>query len=347
MKMTIRKIAELAGVSRGTVDKVVHGRRGVSDEVRQKVQGIIEETGYTLPETEKKPVEKTYRVVVIMPRTNNPFFASIKHGMDAMRKVLPEGRILVEYSFCDGSDVAQMLYLINCAEEQGMHGLLLRGVQSHRLSDRLNRLYERKIPVVLFDADVTDAKRLCFVGEDSYASGRVAASLLAKSINGKGEVAVIGGMENITSHYARLRGFEDVIRERFPGIKIVEEINCLDQSAIAYEKTRLLLQKYPNLKGIFSVVGCTGDIGQALLERQQQTIKMVCYNFTQDITALVKRNVVDFSIGLMPNQQGMNALQIMSEYLLEGKKPKKDFMEIPLVIGVDENIDQLTKNEII
>lgn len=37
MKMTIRKIAELAGVSRGTVDKVVHDREGVSNEVRAQV----------------------------------------------------------------------------------------------------------------------------------------------------------------------------------------------------------------------------------------------------------------------------------------------------------------------
>lgn len=50
MKITIRKIAELAGVSRGTVDKVVHGRSGVGDDVRARVQAIIDAEGYTLPQ---------------------------------------------------------------------------------------------------------------------------------------------------------------------------------------------------------------------------------------------------------------------------------------------------------
>ena len=55
MKITIRKIAELAGVSRGTVDKIVHDRAGVSDEVRAQVQKVIDESGYKL--STRKPKE--------------------------------------------------------------------------------------------------------------------------------------------------------------------------------------------------------------------------------------------------------------------------------------------------
>ena len=47
MKVTIKEIAERAGVHRATVDKVLHNRVGVSDEVRMKVQRIIKEMGYT------------------------------------------------------------------------------------------------------------------------------------------------------------------------------------------------------------------------------------------------------------------------------------------------------------
>ena len=46
MKMTIRKIAELAGTSRSAVDKVIHDRPGVSEAVRQEVLRVIEQTGY-------------------------------------------------------------------------------------------------------------------------------------------------------------------------------------------------------------------------------------------------------------------------------------------------------------
>ena len=68
MKITIKEIAEMAGVHRATVDKVLHKRPGVSDEVRQKVQKIIDEVGYT-PNMAGKVLQKqgkVYRLAAIL-----------------------------------------------------------------------------------------------------------------------------------------------------------------------------------------------------------------------------------------------------------------------------------------
>ncbi|MGN1031498.1 MAG: LacI family DNA-binding transcriptional regulator [Butyricicoccaceae bacterium] len=349
MKVTIRKIAEESGVSRGTVDKVVHGRPGVSDEVRARVQAVIDSHGYA-PRHRKKQEEpelRHYIVSVILPRLTNPFFVNVKHGIDEMQKMLPGAQISTEYFFCDSANIPEILSVLDYVEERGVDGIILRGVQSRRLRDRLNALHENKIPVVLLDADVPEAKRLCLVGEDSRTSGRVAASLLAKSIGGAGEIAVIGGFQNITTHRVRLLGFEEVIRERFPEIRIVDVVNCHDQSVIAYEETLRLMQKYPNLKGIFSAVGCAGDIGQALIEAQHRQIKMVSYNFTPDIIALVKRGIIDFTIGLTPSQQGATALRVLADFLLSNQKPAREFLEMPIIIGVDENVEVLSQSQMI
>ena len=155
-------------------------------------------------------------------------------------------------------------------------------------------------------------------------------------------MAIISGLPDMSTHRARVQGFEQVMRERFPKICIVEKINSRDQSVIAYEKTRYLLRQYPHLRGIFNAVGCTGDIGQALIDQQAQHIKMVCYNMTPDIVALVKRGIVDFAIGLAPYQQGFSAMNAMTAYLTQGKQPAA-FIELPQLIGIDENIEALAK----
>lgn len=349
MKITIRKIAELAGVSRGTVDKVVHGRAGVSDEVRAQVQSIIEEYGYKLPVRKPKTVappvepERSYRVAVIAPRLTNPFFEKVIRGMQDALTAESAQSVHAEYFYCDSENVNEQLSILYYLEERGIDGILLRGTRNQRLCDRINHLMERKIPVLLFDSDVPGCKRLCFVGEDSGASSRVAASLLAKSIGEEGEVAIISGLPDMPTHRARVQGFEQVMRERFPKIRIVEKINSRDQSVIAYEKTRYLLRQYPHLRGIFNAVGCTGDIGQALIDLKAQHIKMVCYNMTPDIVALVKRGIVDFAIGLAPYQQGFSAMNAMAAYLTQGKQPAA-FIELPQLIGIDENIEALAKN---
>lgn len=349
MKITIRGIAALSGVSRGTVDKVVHGRAGVSDEVRARVQQVIDSYAYAPPRREKPAAAEQPRRVIaaILPRLTNPFFANVKRGMDEVQQQYRDRNISVEYFYCDSTNVAETLSVMDYLEERGVDGFVLRGIQSERLRERLDALHGRGVPVVLFDADVPRAKRLCMVGEDSRASGRVAASLLAKSIGGAGDVAIIGGLPDITAHRARLQGFEAVIRERYPAIRIVEVVNSRDQSVIAYEKTGLLLKQYPNLRGIFSVVGCTGDIGQALIDNQVANVKVVSYNFTPDVVALVKRGIVDFTIGLTPSRQGATALQLLAGYLLTGSKPKASFIEMPILIGMDENIDLLSQNQMI
>ncbi len=76
-------------------------------------------------------------------------------------------------------------------------------------------------------------------------------------------------------------------------------------------------------------------------------MKMVCYNFTDDVVALIKRGVVDFAIGLTPYRQGITAMQTMIEYLLQGRTPAQPFIEMPLLIGIDENIDVLARNVMI
>ena len=63
---------------------------------------------------------------------------------------------------------------------------------------------------------------------------------------------------------------------------------------------------------------------------------------TPDIVALVKRGIVDFAIGLAPYQQGFAAMNAIVDYLTQGIQPAP-FIELPQLIGIDENIEELAK----
>lgn len=54
LKITTQRIAELAGVSRGAVDKTIHGRPGVRADVRRRILQVIQETGYVSPQERKR-----------------------------------------------------------------------------------------------------------------------------------------------------------------------------------------------------------------------------------------------------------------------------------------------------
>lgn len=348
MKITINKIAEMAGVSRGAVDKVLHNRPGVRPEVRSRILDVIAQTGYSPLHPPRKAVPAvTKTAAVILPRQSNPFFAALKRGMDYTCETLRDAGLIFEYYFCDDADINGMLSLLERLESRPIDAYLIRGVRSERLRKKLDALSESGRAVILIDSDVPGAQRLCLVGEDCYKSGRIAASLLAKSIGFSGEAAIIGGFPEINTHRLRIKGFEDVIRERWPKIQIVEKLFTLDQRAIAYKRTCVLLDQRPNLRGIFSLDSCAGEIGQAIIDRRcRERIKMICYNTTEDVAALIRQGIVQFSIGLAPYRQGQLAADVAGGFLLHGKRPAAPFLRTPIEIRLDENLTETAPGEI-
>lgn len=339
MKITIDKLAEMAGTSRGAVDKVIHNRPGVRADVRMRILKAIEETGY-IPVKERKLRQETIvikTIAAILPPLTNPFFGVFKRYLDEIAAYMPSMKL--EYHYCDTTDVAKLLDLLDKLEEHAIDGYFLRGTYSSRLCERLNRIDK---PIIFFEADVPQVKRLCFIGEDCVQSGRLAASLLAKSIGYAGQIAVITGLPDVPSHKQRLDGFLDVMYADYPQIRVVRQIYSLDQPAIAYEQTVKLLRDFPQLNGLCNLAGCAGEIGQVILETNKQTaVSFVCFSTANDVTAMIRKKVVTFSIGLMPREQARLVLETMYNFLYHNQKPEKKFINTPLTIAVDENIRSL------
>ena len=69
--MTIKEIAKLAGVSPATVSRVINNSGYVKDEVRKRVQKVIDETGYRPnPFAKALHQNKSQTIGVILPKIN-------------------------------------------------------------------------------------------------------------------------------------------------------------------------------------------------------------------------------------------------------------------------------------
>ena len=326
MKVTINKIAELAGVSRGVVDKVIHGRPGVRPQVRERVMQVIRQTGYVPPRVSLEPVCRT--VAVIMPRTTDSYFAALKEALDRLCRAHAD--LALRYFFCESTDIDSQL----AALDHPADAWLIRGVRSERLRERLNRLDR---PIFFLDAEVPGISPVCTFGENYYQSGRIAASLLAKCMNYRGKAAVMAGSPEITSHCLRLEGFLDFLRERCPGIEVVDRLFSQDQSVVAYSQACRTLDQFPNLEGFCNLAGYAGEVGQAILQRQR-TIKMVCYDSTADVAALIEKGIVEFSISLVLSHQARSIIDTLHAYLLHGVAPTADYIETPVTVLFDESL---------
>lgn len=345
MKVTIQKIAEAAGVSRGTVDKVLHNRPGVSSQVRENVKRIAEELGYTPNKIAKalRSLDNPLNFAVIIPHVSNPFFERLKAGMDEAGRKFANYGLNIQYYFSDGVNCEELCSILEYLKEKKIDGLAIRGLQNERVEQHLSELTAQSVPVITFDSDLPQADRICFVGENHVQSGRIAASLLGKSMGGRGESAVLIGSSNVRAHTLRSEGFSQAMKELYPDVKIVGTFETLEQDIIVYDKTARLLHEYPALSGIFNAAGCSGLAARALSDAQKdRKVKLVTYNFTPDIIELIKEHIVDFTIGLDPRTQGNLTIETLFNYAFYQEKPDALYLKTPIYIGIEENIDSFS-----
>jgi LacI family transcriptional regulator len=342
LKLTIRQIAEKANVSRGTVDKILHDRPGVSDSVRKSVRQIIDEYGYTPNKVAKALVgiQKPIVFAAIMPHIANLDFAAVKSGMDEAMESLVDWGVKTDYYFTENANSKEVCALLDYLLLQKIDGVAIRTFQDEDICRKLRVFIEKGIPVLTFDSDIKDIDRFCFVGEDLPKGGRIGASLISKLLNGSGEVVVFTGYFNVHSNQLRVDAFCSTMKEKHPGIKVVEVVETLDQQPIAYKRALEILEKYPNLKGIVNVAGCTKAIATALIDaKKDHIIRMISFTVAPDVVELINRGVIDFTIGISTHKKGILAINTLFNYVFHHENPPSDYLMVPLYIGIEETLD--------
>ncbi|MFF2486322.1 LacI family DNA-binding transcriptional regulator [Microbacterium sp. NPDC058062] len=198
MPVSIRDVAQRAGVSVGTVSNVLNRPGEVSAESADRVTRAIEELGYVRNDAARKlraGVSTTVGFVVLDGQ--NPFYNDVVRG--AEDEATRHG-IAILYGNTDEDHRRESLYL-DLFEEQQVRGLLIAPYGD--VTKRLERLRERGIAAVLVDRFSGDG-RFSSVSVDSVAGGRLAVEHLIEG--GRRRIAFVGGPFDIRQVNDRLAG---------------------------------------------------------------------------------------------------------------------------------------------
>ena len=85
-KYRIKDIAELAGVSTGTVDRVIHNRGEVSLDSRKKIEEVLIKINYSKSSgVQAKEENKRFRILAILPQhAEGDYWHAVKRGIEHM-----------------------------------------------------------------------------------------------------------------------------------------------------------------------------------------------------------------------------------------------------------------------
>lgn len=340
MSVTIKEIATMAGVSRGTVDKVLNHRPGVKQETKERVLKIIKEMNYQPNFLGKALVQSKdpLKIGIILTPEYNPYIQEILKGIRDAKAEFSAFGIEVITKMLKSLDPFEQLSIIEELVAEGVQGLAVFPLNNARVIDYLNTLIEDKMAIVTFNSKVSGCNDLCFVGQDHYKGGRTAAGLMGRICSHDASIGVIISSMHLSCHQDRLMGFREKLMETYPNIKIVEIQENLDRGETAYNITKEYLAKYPELQGIYLTSGGIFGIGQALAEVNKETdIRVICHDVIDNTFELLSNGTVDFAIGQNPTQQGYLLVKTLFDYLIKRQTPDK-IIDIPIQIFTDETI---------
>ncbi len=172
---------------------------------------------------------------------------------------------------------------------------------------------------------ITDetCQRLLYVGSDTYQEGLACGDLMGSILNGQGQVAIITGSFSQTSHQLRRKGFEIILRDKYPGVQILETVEDHDSAENCYSKTLELLKRHPRLAGIYvSEGGGPYGAARALTETGAVgRIKMITHDLVDETMQFVVQGAITATVGQDPFAQGHDPVIHIFNHLVTGWSP--------------------------
>ena len=327
MRTTIKMIAERAGVSIGTVDRVLHDRPYVKAEVRERVLRVMEELDYHPNRMASALATSgtTRRLALVQPEWEERFMRDeMEAGAARFLEEYRDYNVTLDVRNYHAEDEAECLCLLNEVVDSGAQAVALSAFGTEDIRRALERLSERGIPAATFNSDVPGGRRLCYVGEDGHRAGRVAGEIASRFLRPDDAFLVIYNDPMYTAHKARVDGFLERLAER----GISAENGTIAATHRDYRKTaetvERALEVHPALKMVYmanpSVPACAEVIRNRGLVGK---VHILSHDCGQEIQELLKSGEVDFTIGQDIAYQPYQALSVLFEALM-GQRPDRD-----------------------
>lgn len=293
---TITDIAEAAGVSLATVDRVLNARPGVRRVTVERVNAAIARLGYVRDLNAANLARKRdYRVVFFLPAGSGQFLTGLRRTVEDTLPVARAERtdvIITAFAPHDPHRLARALDALDCRE---VDGIAIMAPETPHLRDAIARLKAGGVSVVALVSDLPNSARDHFVGINSIAAGRTAASLMGRFICARpGRIAVFAASMQSRDSIERRLGFDQVIGESFAGLEVLPTIEGHDEPAAIERGFRALLAGTPDIAGIYNMGTGNRALIRLLAEnRLAGRVAMIAHELTDSTRAGLVEGVID------------------------------------------------------
>lgn len=321
MPVTVKQIAEYAGVSRGTVDRVLNHRGGVKATVAERVQQIADELGYRPNRAGKALANRKnpIRIGVLLNSVGNAFYDEVREGIEAAKAEYRDFSLRVTLRELKGYTVEEQLSVIDELLTTGVQALILTPINDPIVVERINLLLEQGILIIKLNSDVDGLAKAPYIGCNYQKSGETAAGLLKLFTGGNATVGIVTGSVKMLGHNQRINGFLNGAKAEFASFTLADIVENNDDDEQSYRQTKALLEQHALTALYFTAGGVVGGC-RAVKEHAVPPL-VICCDDTPEIKKMIQDGIVSATICQQPFQQGYQAIQAIFHQFMTGEFP--------------------------
>ena len=344
-KTRIKDIAIRAGVSVGTVDRVLHNRPNVSPKALEKVQKALDEMDYK-PNMYASALayNKDYTFYMLLPKhESEAYWEEVEEGADDACERYRDFRVSVKVLYYNRFSTETFAKLMSDTLKLEPDGIIVVPSKIEVTRRYTDLMHERNIPFILLDSYMPDLKPLAFFGQDSFSSGYFAARMLMLVAPKEKEIMLMKQMRNgnVASKQQENRetGFRHYMHDHFPSV-VIHEVNLpLDEKR---EKYDLILERFfadhPLVHHCITFNSKAHLVGDYLLKSNRRNIQIMGYDMVPKNAECVRQGSISFLIAQHAYLQGYSCVETLFQAIvLKHEVTPVNYMPIELL--TKENID--------
>lgn len=346
----IKDIAQLAGVSMGTVDRVIHNRGRVSPEALKKIKAVLKKTGYK-PNMLARTLSanKLISIAAIMPDPSlDEFWEHSSTGIKEAKEEWSQYNIEVKTFYYDLYDKNSFEKASSQALASNPDAILTSPIFHHEALDFFNKFQSSNIPYVFFNSNLPEINPLSFIGQDFYQSGRLGAELLdltAKTDSGTFAILhIYEDIHNSVHLSQKENGFIDYFKEKNdPNYKAIGvDFSHPEEPSLEKDLSELLSDK--SIKGLLVTTSKGLHMAASYLEKhQRRDIRLVGYDLLQENIKYLKKGIINFLIHQSPKKQtALGISHLVNHILFKKEIPETDLF--PLEVITKQNLKTYLEN---
>ena len=347
-RITIKEIAEMAGVSPGTVYKILHNKGNVSSRSRTAVDRVLAATGYVSNEY-FAAAAKACRIAVLAPTyTVGDYWSRIYGGIrDAAGHSGYPGVTLDFFSY-NQFDVYSCMAAQRLLLEKKPDAVIIGTTFLEETGSFCASLEELSIPYALVDSPLDGTHPLAVYVADQLSAGKVMAHLLTATTRPGGKLAIFESKRSearfSVNSLVRRDGFIDFLKTAGREKDLIETCYTSTIPSENEEAIRRMLDEQKRVEGIAVLNSRGSSIAEVLDRLGRNDIKLVSFDMTLQNVDYLRKGSIFALLCQHPYWQGFEAASALIRHQIQGKEPASVLNLLSIDIVLKETVDFYKEN---